>query len=117
MSCLNRNGWRKRVRLILSDQDMLDMVPGEILVTTMTTPSLMLAVEKAAGIVTDEGGMLCHAAIVSRELNIPCIIGTKDATRRLQNGDTVVMAADAGKVQVISRAAPSASNGHATTNC
>jgi phosphohistidine swiveling domain-containing protein len=106
-----------RVRLILSDQDMLDMAPGEILVTTMTTPSLMLAVEKAAGIVTDEGGMLCHAAIVSREFNIPCVIGTKDATRRLQNGDTVVMTADEGKVQITSRAAPSAGNGYANTNC
>lgn len=93
-----------RVRLVLSDQDMLDMSPGEILVTTMTTPSLMLAVEKAAGIVTDEGGMLCHAAIVSREFDIPCVIGTNEATRLLRTGDTIVLAADEGKVQIVNRA-------------
>jgi pyruvate,water dikinase len=88
-------------RLVLSDQHMLDMVAGEILVTTMTTPSLMLAVEKAAGIVTDEGGMLCHAAIVSREFNIPCVIGTNEATQRIRTGDTIDLAADEGKVQVV----------------
>ena len=92
------------VRLVLTDQDMLDMTPGEILVTTSTTPSLMLAVEKAAGIVTDEGGMLCHAAIVSREFDIPCVIGTDNATRRLRTGDTVEMSADEGRVKILSRA-------------
>jgi phosphohistidine swiveling domain-containing protein len=97
---------RGRVRLVLTDQDMLDMTPGEILVTTSTTPSLMLAVEKAAGIVTDEGGMLCHAAIVSREFEIPCVIGTDNATRRLRTGDTVDMSADEGRVKIVSRAKP-----------
>jgi phosphohistidine swiveling domain-containing protein len=92
------------VRLVLTDQDMLDMTPGEILVTTSTTPSLMLAVEKAAGIVTDEGGMLCHAAIVSREFDIPCVIGTDNATRRLRTGDTIDMSAGEGKVKIVSRA-------------
>lgn len=100
----NKGHVRGVVRLILSDQDMLDMKPGEILVTTMTTPSLMLAVEKAAGIVTDEGGMLCHAAIVSREFDIPCVIGTTDATRRLRTGDTIDMMAEEGRVKVVSRA-------------
>jgi pyruvate,water dikinase len=87
---------------------MVDMIPGEILVTASTTPSLMLAVEKAAGIVTDEGGMLCHAAIVSREFDIPCVIGTDDATRRLRTGDTVDMSASEGRVKIVSRAQPSA---------
>jgi phosphohistidine swiveling domain-containing protein len=97
---------RGLVRLVLTDQDMLDMIPGEILVTTSTTPSLMLAVEKAAGIVTDEGGMLCHAAIVSREFGIPCVIGTDNATRRLRTGDIIDMSAGEGKVKIISRARP-----------
>jgi phosphohistidine swiveling domain-containing protein len=97
---------RGQVRIVLTDQDMLDMTPGEILVTTSTTPSLMLAVEKAAGIVTDEGGMLCHAAIVSREFDIPCVIGTDNATRRLRTGDTIDMSASEGKVKIISRAQP-----------
>jgi phosphohistidine swiveling domain-containing protein len=99
---------RGQVRLVLTDQDMVDMIPGEILVTASTTPSLMLAVEKAAGIVTDEGGMLCHAAIVSREFDIPCVIGTDDATRRLRTGDTVDMSASEGRVKIVSRAQPSA---------
>jgi pyruvate,water dikinase len=90
---------------------MLDMSPGEILVTTSTTPSLMLAVEKAAGIVTDEGGMLCHAAIVSREFDIPCVIGTDNATRRLRTGDTIDMSAGEGKVKIVSRAPPSVKPG------
>lgn len=102
---------RGLVRLVLTDQDMLDMTPGEILVTTNTTPSLMLAVEKAAGVVTDEGGMLCHAAIVSREFDIPCVIGTDDATRRLRTGDTVDMSADEGRVKIVSRAQPSVKPG------
>jgi phosphohistidine swiveling domain-containing protein len=97
---------RGLVRLVLTDRDMLDMTPGEILVTTSTTPSLMLAVEKAAGIVTDEGGMLCHAAIVSREFDIPCVIGTDNATRRLRTGDTIDMSADEGRIKIVSRAQP-----------
>jgi phosphohistidine swiveling domain-containing protein len=103
---------RASVRLVLTDQDMLDMTPGEILVTTSTTPSLMLAVEKAAGILTDEGGMLCHAAIVSREFDIPCIIGTGNATHRLRTGDMVDMSADEGTVKIVSRAQPSIKAGH-----
>ncbi|MBO0755380.1 MAG: phosphoenolpyruvate synthase, partial [Bradyrhizobiaceae bacterium] len=87
-----------------TDHDMLDMTPGEILVTTNTTPSLMLAVEKAAGIVTDEGGMLCHAAIVSREFDIPCVIGTEDSTCRLRTGDTIDMSADEGRIKIVRRA-------------
>jgi phosphohistidine swiveling domain-containing protein len=103
------------VRLVLTDQDMLDMRPGEILVTTATTPSLMLAVEKAAGIVTDEGGMLCHAAIVSREFDIPCVIGTDNATRRLRTGDTIDMSADESRIKIVSRAQPIAVSHHAGT--
>jgi pyruvate,water dikinase len=85
---------------------MLDMIPREILVTTGATASLMLAMEKTAGIVTDEGGMLCHAAIVSREFDIPCEIGTDDATRRLRTGDTIDMSAGEGRVKIVSRAQP-----------
>ncbi len=57
-----------------------------VLVTPMTTPDLMIGIEKAAAIVTDEGGLLCHAAIISRELQVPCVIGTKYATRALKDG-------------------------------
>jgi pyruvate,water dikinase len=69
----------------------------------MTTPDLMPAIEKAVAIVTDEGGMLCHAAIVSRELGIPCIIGTRNATSILRDGDLVEVDAEKGIVRKIKK--------------
>lgn len=66
-----------------------------VLVTSMTHPADFVLIKKAAAIVTDEGGVLCHAAIVARELKKPCIIGTKIATRVLRDGDRVEV--DAGK--------------------
>lgn len=78
-------------RLIFSADDIHKLNQGEILVTTMTTPDLMLAIEKCAAIVTDEGGLLCHAAIISRELQIPCVIGTGGATTALRDGDYITV--------------------------
>ncbi|GAG17127.1 unnamed protein product, partial [marine sediment metagenome] len=72
-----------------------------ILVTNMTTPDLMQAIEKVVAIVTDEGGILCHAAIVSREFGIPCVIATKIATKVLKDGDLVEVDADKGIVKII----------------
>ena len=71
-----------------------------ILVATMTTPDLMPAVKNALAIVTDEGGLTCHAAIIARELGKPCIIGTKVATRVLHNGDLVEVDANRGIVRL-----------------
>lgn len=62
---------------------------GNILVTTMTRPDFVPLIKNAAAIITDEGGITCHAAIVSRELGIPCIIGTKKATKVLKSGDKI----------------------------
>jgi len=64
---------------------------GDILVTKMTDPNMVPAMKRAAGIITDEGGMTCHAAIVSRELGTPCIVGTNDATKKLNNGDELTL--------------------------
>ncbi|MBU0471999.1 MAG: hypothetical protein KKF89_00330 [Nanoarchaeota archaeon] len=72
---------------------------GEILVTAMTSPEFVVAMRKAKAIVTDEGGMTCHAAIVARELGIPCIVGTKIATRALKDGDLVEVDANKGVVR------------------
>lgn len=72
---------------------------GNILIATMTRPEHMMAIRKAAAIVTDDGGITCHAAIVSRELGIPCIIGTKIATRVLKDGDLVEVDATKGIVR------------------
>jgi phosphoenolpyruvate synthase/pyruvate phosphate dikinase len=77
-------------------QEVEDFVEGEILVTGMTRPQIIHLCRKAAAIITDEGGVTCHAAVVSRELGIPCIIATHNATRWLQTGDVVMVDANNG---------------------
>lgn len=72
-----------------------------ILVTSMTHPKDFLIIKKSLAIVTDEGGILCHAAIVSREMAKPCIIGTKIATKVLKNGDMVEVDANRGIIKII----------------
>jgi phosphohistidine swiveling domain-containing protein len=74
---------------------------GEILVTSMTRPEFVPIMKKAKAIITDEGGITCHAAIVSRELNIPCIIGTNNATRILKDGDFVEVDAEKGIIKIL----------------
>ena len=90
-----------RVRIVNTEEQMKKMQPGEILISTMTTPRLMPAVTKAAAIVTDEGGITSHAAIVSREMKKPCVIGTKNATRVFKDGDMVEVDADKGVVRKV----------------
>ncbi len=77
-----------------------DFIPGNILVTTMTRPDFVPLLKKAAAIITDEGGVTCHAAVVSRELGIPCIIGTRHATKQLKDGDVVEMDLESGEVRL-----------------
>ncbi|MFA6227027.1 MAG: PEP-utilizing enzyme [Candidatus Paceibacterota bacterium] len=77
------------------------MKEGDILVAGQTRPFLMPAIRKAGAIVTDEGGITCHAAIVSRELKIPCIIDTKIATKMLKDGDMVEVDANNGVVKIV----------------
>ncbi len=62
---------------------------GQILITSMTTVDFIPAMKKAAGIITDDGGATCHAAMVSREFNTPCIVGTKHATQVFSSGDEI----------------------------
>ncbi len=83
----------------VSDMDDLPKVKkGDILVTVMTTPDMVPAMVRSAGIVTNEGGMTCHAAIVSRELGIPCVVGTTKATEVLADGMTVTVEGKLGQV-------------------
>ncbi|MCW1301114.1 MAG: phosphoenolpyruvate synthase [Candidatus Nanoarchaeia archaeon] len=86
------------VRLILDPSQLHRLNPGEVLVTKMTNPDYVPAMRKAAAIITDEGGLTCHAAIVSRELGIPCIVGTGNATALLQDGELVTVDAINGAV-------------------
>lgn len=93
-----------RVRIIPTVESLRKMREGEILVCPMTNPDYMPAIRKAKAIVTDEGGILCHAAIVARELKIPTITGTKIASQTLKNGDYVEVDATAGIVRRVSSA-------------
>ena len=76
---------------------------GEILVVPQTTVDYLPAMKRARAIVTDDGGVTCHAAIVSRELGIPCVVGTKVASRVLKTGDKIKIDANQGVVTVIKR--------------
>ncbi len=88
-------------KIVLSANDIKKVKQGDILVASMTFPNFVPAMEKALAFVTDEGGILCHAAIVSREMRKPCIIGTKNATKILKDGDLVEVDADRGIVRKI----------------
>ena len=90
-----------KVRIIRMKSDVRKMQQGEVLVSPMTTPDVFIAILKACAIVTDEGGQLCHAAIIAREQVIPCIIGTKVASELYHDGDLVEVDADKGIVRKI----------------
>lgn len=91
-----------KVRLVFTN-DISNIIfnEKEILVAVSTNPILAPIIQKAAAVVTDEGGSLCHAAIISREMKKPCIIGTKIATHVLKDGDLVEVDADKGVVRII----------------
>ena len=92
-----------KAHVILDPKDIDQFKDGEVLVTTMTTPDWVPAMKKARAIVTNAGGMTCHAAIVSRELGIPCIVGTEarsddEATRAIHDGQIITVDATNGIV-------------------
>jgi phosphohistidine swiveling domain-containing protein/DNA-binding Xre family transcriptional regulator len=95
-------GYAKGIaRIVLSVGDFNKLKDGEVLVTGMTRPEFLPVMKKAAAIVTNEGGITCHAAIVSRELGKPCIIGTKNATELIKDGDLVEVRAHHGTVRIL----------------
>jgi pyruvate,water dikinase len=87
-----------RVRIVRELADADGLGEGDVLVTHMTAPDWVPLMRKAAAIVTDSGGMTCHAAIVSRELGIPCVVGTAEATSKLRDGELVTVDASQGAV-------------------
>jgi phosphohistidine swiveling domain-containing protein len=88
---------------ILDSKNLSKFKKGNILVTKMTNPEFILAIEKAKAIVTDEGGTGCHAAVISREFKIPCIVGTKIATKVLKDGDLIEVNANQGIVKILKK--------------
>jgi len=89
------------VKIINLPEEMDKMNQGDIMVAHTTFPSLVPAMKKAAAIVTDDGGITCHAAIVARELKTPCVVGTKIATKVLKDGDLVEVDANKGVVKIL----------------
>lgn len=92
-----------KAKVVLNFKNISKVESGDIMVSSMTLPGFLPAIRKSAAIVTDEGGILSHAAIIARELKKPCIIGTKIATKVLRDGDLVEVDANAGVVRVLRR--------------
>ncbi len=86
------------VKIVHDPSELNKVQKGDIMVTTMTTPDMVPAMQKAGAIITDEGGMTCHAAIVSREMGTPCLVGTEHATEVLKDGEMVTVHASRGVV-------------------
>lgn len=86
------------VRVLESPEQGDRLLEGEILVAQMTNPDWLPTIRRAAALVTDTGGMTCHAAIVARELGVPCVVGTRTATRDLHDGTTVTVDGTHGRV-------------------
>lgn len=87
-----------KVKIIKDPSELNKIQKGDILVTVMTTPDMVPAMQRAGAIVTDEGGQTCHAAIVSREMGTPCIVGTEHATQILKDGEIITVHATRGIV-------------------
>lgn len=100
-SIANRGKIKGTARVLTSYQDIYKVEKGDIIVATMTTPDYVSAMEKAGGFITDEGGITCHAAILSREFNVPCIVGTVNATRKIKDGQRIELDAYTGKIYIL----------------
>jgi phosphohistidine swiveling domain-containing protein len=96
---VSRGNAKGPARILHTPKDMDHFSKGDVLVAAMTSPDFILAMRKASAIVTDEGGMTCHAAIVSRELGIPCIVATRIATRVIRDGEHIEVDAERGIVR------------------
>lgn len=91
---------KARVKIISSDADAVNFAAGEILVTRITDPTMVMMMSRAAAIVTDIGGMTSHPAIVSREMGIPCVVATKNATAELIDGMEIIVDGASGEISV-----------------
>lgn len=93
---------RGKARIVIAQSDLRGFVKGEILVTSQTTPDFVPYMQSSIAVVTDQGGVTSHAAIVSREMNIPCVIGTKYATQVFKTGDMIEVDSEKGTVTIVS---------------
>jgi pyruvate, water dikinase len=88
------------VKIVKNSIDCSKFEAGDILVAEKTDPTMVVMMGKAAAIVTDTGGITSHASIVSREMGIPCVVATQNATTRLKDGQNVMVDGDKGTVEV-----------------
>lgn len=88
-----------RARVILGNDVGIGFDEGDILISVSTNPALLPLMRKAGAIVTDEGGMMCHAAILARELKKPCVVGVRDATELIRDGEMIEVDAGSGRVR------------------
>ncbi len=87
-----------KVKIVKDLADLKKIIKGDVLVTGMTDPDMVVSMQKAAAIVTDEGGLTAHAAIVSREMGIPAVVGTQEATTKLKEGEIITVDGFTGKI-------------------
>lgn len=92
---------RGKIKVLMNDREINRIKKGDILVANLTNPNYDPAFPKLKAVITDEGGLLCHSAIMAREFKIPTVIGTKIATQVLHDGDEVEVDADAGVVRIL----------------
>jgi len=85
-----------KAKIIKKIEEFINVNQGDILITPMTTPEYVPIMKKVSGIITDEGGVTCHATIVSREFNIPCLVGTGNATKIFKDNDQIQLDANKG---------------------
>ena len=97
----SRGKIRGIARVLEDASGISEFKKGEILVTYMTTIEFIPVFRKATAVVTDEGGMSCHAAIISREFKLPCVVGTRIATRIVRTGDEIEVDAVRGVVRLL----------------
>jgi pyruvate,water dikinase len=100
------------VRILGSPSEGPRLIDGEILVAAMTNPDWVPTIRRAAGVITEGGGMTCHAAIVARELGVPCIVGARGAMTRLRDGEVVTIDGVTGEVREGAEAVPSVESAH-----
>ncbi len=87
-----------KIKIVKSLEDLQKIIQGDVLVTKMTNPDMVVSMQKASAIVTDEGGITSHAAIVSREMGIPAVVGTQEATSKLREGEIITVNGFTGKI-------------------
>jgi phosphohistidine swiveling domain-containing protein len=109
-TCVSTGRAVGRVSICRNLQEINAFEEGNVLVASMTRPEYLPAMKKAVAIITDEGGLTSHAAIVARELGVPCIVGVRGATKRIKDGDSIEVDANKGQVNILEKAVES-SNG------